>query len=287
MGLGKSLLGGALGLALSVAAGAAETADLIIVHGRIHPGAAGSGTVQAIAVLGGRIVAAGGDKRIRAMATEGTQVIDLGGRTATAGLIETHAPLSGAAGEGATIEAIEAAILQGIEGLHRRGVTALRDPRVRPEGWEAYRVLLATGGLAERVCAAWDAGSTLDTAKATLANIEAVPKAPRNLGDGRLVSCGVTIGNTDPGTARAMTRLFEDAGYRVENPNEGAGARPRKAVPLLFLGNKVGTLEPGKRADLAVWEKDPRIAPDARCLMTLLDGEVVYRAEDGPVASKH
>lgn len=285
MGLGKSLAGGAFALALSMGAAAAEKADLIIIHGHIETGAANR-SVQALAVLGGHIIAAGSDKQVQARATKGTQVIDLGGRTATAGLIETHAAISETAGPDATIEQIEAEILRGIERLHGMGVTSLRDPAVRPAGWEAYRVLLATNALAERVCVAWDAGATLDSAKDTLANVEAVPKAPADLGDGRLVSCGVTLGNADPETARAMTKLFEDAHYEVENPYAGAGSTSRKAAPLIHLGKKVGTLETGKRADLAIWEKDPRVAPNARCLMTLVDGEVVYRANDGPVASK-
>jgi predicted amidohydrolase YtcJ len=41
-----------------------------------------------------------------------------------------------------------------------------------------------------------------------------------------------------------------------------------------------------------VWDRDPyKVKPDQlkdmKCLMTLLDGEVVYRAEGGPEASKH
>jgi predicted amidohydrolase YtcJ len=56
----------------------------------------------------------------------------------------------------------------------------------------------------------------------------------------------------------------------------------------MFLENKVGTLEIGKRADIAVWDRDFYSIPteqirDAKCLMTLLDGEVVYRAEGSPI----
>jgi predicted amidohydrolase YtcJ len=52
----------------------------------------------------------------------------------------------------------------------------------------------------------------------------------------------------------------------------------------MFLEDKIGTLEPGKRADIAVWDRNIYDIPtaqikDMKCLMTLLDGEVVYRAE--------
>jgi predicted amidohydrolase YtcJ len=53
----------------------------------------------------------------------------------------------------------------------------------------------------------------------------------------------------------------------------------------LFLEDKIGTLEPGKRADIAIWDKDLYTIPTAelknlKCLMTLLDGEVVYQSPD-------
>ncbi len=56
------------------------------------------------------------------------------------------------------------------------------------------------------------------------------------------------------------------------------------SAPQLFLEHEIGVIEPGKRADLAIWEQDPySLAPaalaDLHCEMTLLDGQVVYRAE--------
>jgi predicted amidohydrolase YtcJ len=51
----------------------------------------------------------------------------------------------------------------------------------------------------------------------------------------------------------------------------------------MFLEDQIGTLEAGKRADIAIWDKDIYDIPtakikDMQCLMTLLDGEVVYQA---------
>jgi predicted amidohydrolase YtcJ len=55
----------------------------------------------------------------------------------------------------------------------------------------------------------------------------------------------------------------------------------RWAAPLLFLEDKIGSLEIGKHADIAVWDRNPYQIPstqikDLTCEMTLLDGQVVY-----------
>lgn len=57
----------------------------------------------------------------------------------------------------------------------------------------------------------------------------------------------------------------------------------------MFLENKIGTLEVGKKADIAIWDRDLYSIPidqikDLKCLMTLLDGEVVYSSPDSPAS---
>jgi predicted amidohydrolase YtcJ len=56
----------------------------------------------------------------------------------------------------------------------------------------------------------------------------------------------------------------------------------------MFLENKIGTLELGKKADIAIWDRDLYSVPadslkDLKCLMTLLDGDIVYTAQDAPI----
>jgi predicted amidohydrolase YtcJ len=52
-----------------------------------------------------------------------------------------------------------------------------------------------------------------------------------------------------------------------------------------FLENKIGTIEVGKKADIAVWDRDLYAVAtdqlkDMKCLMTLVDGEVVYSSAE-------
>jgi len=62
------------------------------------------------------------------------------------------------------------------------------------------------------------------------------------------------------------------------------------AAHQLFLENRVGSLEPGKDADLAVWDRDLYSIPadqlkDLKCELTLLRGQIVYRDPASPASA--
>jgi predicted amidohydrolase YtcJ len=358
-----------------------------------------------------------------------------------------------------TPEQMRAGILYIQQILHSEGMTAVKDPDIFQLQWDAYKALLDSGQLKERICVLWHAGTTVAEAQKALAEINSVPRLPASLGDSRLLSCGAKIymdgsggartgwvyddwfrnavtpepGNhgyphTDPEVYRQMVRLFHQAGVPVgthavgdramdwvvdtyaqveqEQPHPGlrhsiihanlpthhaldvmadlqrkydAGypemqpgflwwigdiyaasygtettgkARGQHLEPLktlqsrgilwsggsdysvtpiaaryglwaslarqtakgafglhpfgmaeaidartalrsytawgarqMFLEDKIGTLEPGKRADIAIWDRDIYTIPadqikEMKCLLTLLDGEVVYRSPD-------
>jgi predicted amidohydrolase YtcJ len=555
----------------------AQRADLVLIHGHILTMDAKDRAVQAIAIRGNTIIAVGTDRQILKMAAPAARVIDLHGRTATPGLIDTHAHLAeggldalfavdlvtahsiaemvgsvseraaktppgdwiygagwdeGKLADGrlpsaadldkaapnnpvwllhttghygvantlalklagisadlpdppastidrdatrnptgvlredtamqlvekllpsATLEQREAAILHEIDILHSEGMTAIKDPAIQREDWDAYRALLDAGKLKERICVLWAAGATMASAEKALAELKGLPHAPDSLGNGRLISCGAKIfmdgsggartawnyedwnrnwtghddGNrgypaVDPDIYRQMVTLFHagryqigthaigdravdfvadtyaealrhdpvtglrhtiihanlttdhaletiallehryDAGYpELQAPflwwigdtyagNYGAERSARLvplktmtdhhiiwgggsdfpvtplparyglwastariplkglygttvfgtaqsvsihealrsytnwAAPLLFLQDKAGSIEPGKRADIAIWDRDPYAVAtaevkDMKCEMTLLDGEIVYRSDD-------
>jgi predicted amidohydrolase YtcJ len=62
------------------------------------------------------------------------------------------------------------------------------------------------------------------------------------------------------------------------------------AAHQLFLENRVGSLEPGKEADIAIWDRDLYTIPaddlkNLKCQLTLLRGQIVYRDPASPFAS--
>ena len=349
--------------------------------------------------------------------------------------------------------------------LHSEGMTAVKDPDIQQIHWDAYKSLLDEGQLKERICVLWHAGSTLESARKALAEINAAPRLPSTLGGDRLLSCGAKIymdgsggartgwvyddwlrnattpdvtrsgaGNrgypqVDPAVYQEMVRLFHNNGVPVgthavgdramdwvvdtyslveqEQPHPGlrhsiihanlptshaldvmanlqkkydsgypemqpgflwwigdiyaAGYGPKRGQRLepfrtlqsrgvlwsggsdyfvtpvaarfglwasivrqtaqgsyglqpfgiaesvdihtalrsytawgsrqMFLENKIGTLEVGKRADIAVWDRDlysvsAEQIKNLKCLMTLLDGEVVYTSHDSSVTTE-
>jgi predicted amidohydrolase YtcJ len=86
----------ALTIAVSALVHAAEKpADLVLRHGVVLTVDAKDRVARALAIREGRIVAVGSDSVVTPLIGPKTRVVDLAGRTATPGLIDTHAHLLG------------------------------------------------------------------------------------------------------------------------------------------------------------------------------------------------
>jgi len=154
-----------------------------------------------------------------------------------------------------TMEQRREGLVKMIETLHREGMTAIKDPDDTQEDWDAYKALLDAGQLTVHVCLLWHAGATLESARAVIKTIQALPRPPQSLGDGRLLSCGAKIYMDGSGAARTAWVYQEwhknrtevdkgNYGYPAVEPNVY-----RQMVRLLHqAGINVGTHAIGDRA---------------------------------------
>jgi hypothetical protein len=77
-------------ISISTLAGAQARVDLIAIHGKIWTENARTPEAEAVAVLGGRIVAVGSSEEIEKLAGQGTRTLDLHGRRVVPGFNDAH-----------------------------------------------------------------------------------------------------------------------------------------------------------------------------------------------------
>jgi predicted amidohydrolase YtcJ len=126
-----------------------------------------------------------------------------------------------------TLEQMRQGILRIQEVLHSEGMTGVKDPDIQQIHWDAYKSLLNEGRLKERICVLWHAGSTMESARKALAEINSVPRLPATLGGDRLLSCGVKMYMDGSGGARTGW-VYEDwlrNGTTPDTTSAGAGNR--------------------------------------------------------------
>lgn len=87
-------------------------------------------------------------------------------------------------------------------GFSREGMTAVKDPGVNAGRFEAYRQMLEAGTLTVRIVALWRGGRTVESVERTIEQMNAWPRLPATLGDGRLISGGVKLYLDGSGGAR-------------------------------------------------------------------------------------
>ena len=114
--------------------------------------------------------------------------------------------------------------------LHSEGMTAVKDPDIRQIHWDAYKFLLDHGQLQERICVLWHAGSTVESARKALAEINTVPRLPASLGDDRLLSCGAKIYMDGSGGARTGW-VYDDWLRNATTPDVTSSGAPNRGYP--------------------------------------------------------
>lgn len=154
-----------------------------------------------------------------------------------------------------TLEQMRQGILyiQGV--LQSEGVTGVKDPDIFQIHWDAYKSLLEQGQLKERICVLWHAGSTVESAKKALEEINSVPRLPASLGKDHLLSCGAKIYMDGSGGARTGW-VYDDWLRNATTPDKGNRGYPQtdptvyREMVRLFHQNRVpvGTHAVGDRA---------------------------------------
>ena len=127
------------------AACAAAPPQLILFHGRILTVDAQDSIVEAVAVRDGKIIAVGKDQDILRLADAATRRIDLHGRTATPGLIDSHAHIAeGGVGQLYHVHLSDAASVADVVKRVQAGIAHLKPGEwLQGDGWDE-------GKLAER-----------------------------------------------------------------------------------------------------------------------------------------
>jgi predicted amidohydrolase YtcJ len=130
-----------------------------------------------------------------------------------------------------TLEQMRQGILHIQQVLHSEGMTAVKDPDISQLHWDAYKSLLDQGQLKERICVLWHAGTTIESARKALAEINSVPRLPTTLGDDRLLSCGAKIYMDGSGGARTGW-LYDDWLRNASTPDVTSSGAPNRGYPL-------------------------------------------------------
>lgn len=129
-----------------------------------------------------------------------------------------------------TLEQMRQGILYIQRVLLSEGMTAVKDPDIFQLHWDAYKSLLDQNQLKEHICVLWHTGSTLESARNALAQINAVPRLPATLGNDRLLSCGAKIYMDGSGGARTGW-VYDDWLRNAATPDVSSSGAHNRGYP--------------------------------------------------------
>jgi hypothetical protein len=134
------------------------------------------------------------------------------------GLVTRH--MTGGRGGRGGGRDLRAGLRETFAGYNREGMTAVKDPGVNAGRFDTYREMLDAGELTVRLFTLWRGGRTVESVQETIARMNAYPRLPATLGDGRLVSGGVKLYMDGSGGAR--TAWMHDE-WNVESTKTDTG----------------------------------------------------------------
>ena len=120
-------------------------------------------------------------------------------------------------------------LLKMMADFNAEGMTAAKDPGTEGIRWDLYRELLNENQSTVRIFALLYGGRDMDSARKTLARLEAQPKPPQSLGDGMLLSGGVKLYMDGSGGGR--TAWVYDAWLKNGKPDTTADGKPNTGYP--------------------------------------------------------
>jgi predicted amidohydrolase YtcJ len=154
-----------------------------------------------------------------------------------------------------TQEQKRAGILKMMADFNLEGMTAAKDPGITLERWQLYRELLDENRFSVRIFALFYGGTTMDSAKATLAQLQPLPRPPQSIGEGMLFAGGVKLFMDGSGGARTawVYKPWYKKSVEIDGSNTGYPAIDppvyQKMVNLFHTaGIHVGTHAVGDRA---------------------------------------
>ncbi|MBZ5610488.1 MAG: amidohydrolase family protein [Acidobacteriia bacterium] len=120
---------------------------------------------------------------------------------------------------------LRAGLLKIIADVNREGMTAVKNPGIGPREWDLYRELRDQDKISVHLFALWSGGRSLDSTRAAVARVQALPKPTSQLADDVLISGGVKLFLDGSGGARTAW-MFDDWNKNFTDTDTGNRGYP-------------------------------------------------------------
>ncbi len=142
----------------------------------------------------------------------------------------------GGRGTGLPADATEQGIRELAKAFNEEGMTGAKDPAIGMPTWNAYKKVLADGGLTVRIFTLWLGGSQPSRAADLIAQIGSFTKPYESTGDDHLVSGGIKLYIDGSGGARTgwMYDDWNKESTGIDTGNKGYPTSPPDSIRALI-----------------------------------------------------